>query len=212
MLINPLLYTFAHNVASAVTLPAGRNRYVLISVTDTDAYQWGSATFGGVALTKLAESYGQGGFNYGFVQFWGMPIPDGWAGDKSIVPNTGKTTCQVWIFDNVDPANPMLDVDFTLDANTTALSLTVDCTADGYVVDTIGLNGAYTPNNGANQTALNRGTCYGVSRYTTPADGTVTMSWTFTLSRVGFAVISLRFGAPASSGVDGVYQSDYSFM
>lgn len=189
MAVTRLSAAYNQSAPATITPDAGTNRYLLIfvgSYNDADTYS--AISLNGSAMTKLADVT-----NSANTEAWGLVIPDAWSGALTLT-TTGSGRMEILQFAGVDPSNPVLDVqnDNSGTGTDTAASLSIACLADGYVQDELNLATTTTPNCGANQTADNRVDTRGLSHYTTPVNGNVTMSWSFAGSRNVLVAVSLK--------------------
>jgi len=187
------------------TLHAGTNRYLLVFSHNECTYDYHNpVVFGGVTMTKFEDTGLEASHNPR-VQIWGLAIPDGWSGSKSFsgtVVEGSDDKASIIELANVNPDSPKRDSDSQRNGACNAMSITVSglsCVSGGYVVDVVQLNddvGGLSP--GASQTRLvgNTDSQLSLSRYTTPIDGNVTMSWSHNQTCGDMAAISLNPALP----------------
>jgi hypothetical protein len=165
------------------TMSAGTNRYLMVMQQDIDA---SAAQYNGVSMTELFfVDYTH------MVQAWGLAIPDSWSGSLSLTITGGNNRIHFCEFAGVDPLTPILDtqVDGSGSSGDTSASVSILCDDNGWVEGIIDLSN--TPTENANMTYDNHST-WTISYYTTPVDGLVTFSYTFSGSRNAMGVISLN--------------------
>ena len=174
------------------TLPSGLNRYVLFMIGDSsDAYSYypNTVTIAGVVATMIAQT----GAGTQATSIWGACIPDSVAAGLYDIVLDGSSFHYFFtaVFTGVS-RDAVVDSDaLYISSDSDGNSLTVDCVGGGWVHDIVYTEPAKTA--GAGQTVIyNETGGAGVSYKSGLAHGTTTMAWTWTDSRSGHAVVSLR--------------------
>jgi hypothetical protein len=178
------------------TLHPGKHRYLLVMshCRNEGYYYFQSISFGGVAMTLLADT-GLGASYNPRVQIFGVVIPDSWSGTKSFSQTSPGTHYESVIeVAGVDPNNPIVatGTDRNSAGNSMNASVTLAALKFGYVYDVIQVNGVGGLAVGAGQSKLYSNSRDGVSRKVISANGNTTMSWTHNQSSSDMAAISLR--------------------
>jgi hypothetical protein len=192
-------YNSSLGSGDSYTLHTGYKRYLLVLAHNADVYDYyNPLVFGGETMTKH-EDTGLGAAYNARVQIWGLVIPDSWSGSKSFSGTTvegGGARASIVELSGVDPNDPKMESGSERRSPTNSTTNSVadlSCKIRGYVVDVIQLNadpGGLTSS--ANQTDLYNSSGRALSRYTTPTEGNVTMSWTHNQGSGDMAAISLR--------------------
>ena len=169
-------------LGTSYTLTTGSKRYLLFMANEIPAT---APAINGETMTVL-ESVSD---TFAAVAY-GLVVPDSWSGALTV--SGSNVRYEKYEFENVDPNNPVLDSGSHIDDSADiSESLSVDCLQDGWVQDVIGVN--TSPTKGANQTLDRTGSTLGTSHYTTPANGSITMSWSWSgNSDIAMVVVSLK--------------------
>ena len=163
------------------TIVAGTKRYLLWLTVDSSPT---TPVVNGVSMSLL-ESESDSSY---YVTAYGLVVPDSWS--AGVVASSGGGRYMKCQFAGVDPNNPIYASDSYKNGNPdTTESITLNCHKSGWVQDIIAVGNQ--PTQGANQTLDYRAASSGTSYYTTPINGNVTMTWTFTSANSAMIAVSL---------------------